>query len=76
MRELLEFILEKIIDSKDVTVSEREEDGVIVFTIHAPEEEIGKIIGKNGKVINAIKQLVKIQAIKQNSRVEINVEEN
>lgn len=76
MRELLEYILEKTIDNKDVTVSEGEEDGIIVFTIHAPQEEIGKIIGKGGKVINAMKQLVKIQAIKQNSRVEINVEEN
>lgn len=75
MKNLLEYILKNIIDNKDVTVSEDETDGSTVLTIHAPQEEIGRIIGKGGKVINAMKQLVKIQAIKENKRVEINVEE-
>lgn len=61
----------------EITVTEGgSEEGDIILTIHAPQEEIGKIIGKGGKVINAMKQLVKIQAIKDNKRVEINVEEN
>ncbi len=77
MRELLEYILEKTFSNKEITVSEDEgEAGDIILTIHAPQEEIGKIIGKGGKVINAMKQLVKIQAIKENKRVEVNVEEN
>lgn len=76
MKELLEYILTNIIDNKEITVSESEEDGSIILTIHAPQEEIGRIIGKGGKVINAMKQLVKIQAIRENKRVEINVEEN
>lgn len=75
MKDLLEYILQKTIDNKDVTVSESEEEGSVILTIHAPQDEIGKIIGKGGKVINAMKQLVKIQAIKDNKRVEINVEE-
>lgn len=75
MKDLLEYILSKIIDNKDVSVTESEEDGSIILTIHSPQDEIGKIIGKGGKVINAMKQLVKIQAIKDNKRVEINVEE-
>lgn len=77
MREVLEYILEKTFSNKEITVSEDEgEGGEIILTIHAPQDEIGKIIGKGGKVINAMKQLVKIQAIKENKRVEINVEEN
>ena len=76
MKELLEYILASIIDNKEITVSESEDEGSIILTIHAPQEEIGRIIGKGGKVINAMKQLVKIQAIKENLRVEINVEEN
>ncbi len=75
MRELLEYILKNIIDNDKVTVSESEDDGNITLTIHAPQDEIGRIIGKSGKVINAMKQLVKIQAIKENKRVEIDVEE-
>lgn len=76
MQELLEYILKATIGNDAITVSESEEEGSIVLTIHAPQEEIGRIIGKGGKVINAMKQLVKIQAIKENKRVEINVEEN
>ncbi len=76
MRELLEYILNQTFSNPEITVSESEsEEGDVVLTIQAPQEEIGKIIGKGGKVINAMKQLVKIQAIKENKRVEINVEE-
>ncbi len=76
MRELLEYILNHTFSNPEIMVSESEsEEGDVVLTIQAPQEEIGKIIGKGGKVINAMKQLVKIQAIKENKRVEINVEE-
>lgn len=75
MQELLEYMLEKTIGNPDIKVASEETDGNVVLTIHAPQEEIGRIIGKGGKVINAMKQIVKIQAIKENKRVEINVEE-
>ena len=76
MKKLLEYILDSMFSNEEITVSESEEEGSIILTIHAPKDEIGKIIGKGGKVINAIKQIIKIQAIKENKRVEINVEEN
>lgn len=75
MQELLEYMLEKTIGNPDITVTSEEADGNVVLTIHAPQEEIGRIIGKGGKVINAMKQIIKIQAIKENKRVEVNVEE-
>lgn len=76
MKKLLEHILEQMYGNPDITVSESEDEGSIILVIHAPQEEIGRIIGKGGKVINAMKQIVKILAIKENKRVEINVEEN
>lgn len=75
MKELLEYILAHTIGNPAIIVSESEEEGSTILTIKAPQEEIGRIIGKGGKVINAMKQLVKIQAIRENIRVEINVEE-
>lgn len=75
MQELLEYILNASFENPAITVSSEENDGNVTLTIHAPQDEIGRIIGKGGKVINAMKQLVKIQAIKENKRVEINVEE-
>lgn len=76
MQEILEYMLHEMYGNEAITVSAEEEDGNLTLTIHAPQEEIGRIIGKSGKVINAMKQIVKIQAIKENKRVEINVEEN
>jgi predicted RNA-binding protein YlqC (UPF0109 family) len=76
MQKLLDYILKNTFSNPEITTSESEEEGSTILTIHAPQEEIGRIIGKGGKVINAMKQIIKIQAIKENKRVEINVEEN
>lgn len=76
MKKLLELILDSIFDNKDITVDETEEDGIITLTIHAPQEEMGKIIGKKGKVINSMKQVIKILAIKEDKKVELQVAEN
>ena len=75
MQELLEYILKASYNNPEITVTSTEEEGNVILTIHAPQDEIGRIIGKGGKVINAMKQIIKIQAIKENKRVEINVEE-
>lgn len=75
MKELLEYILDALFKNPDITVTEEENDESTNLIISSPTDEIGKIIGKKGKVINSIKQLIKIQAIKENKRVEITVEE-
>lgn len=75
MKKLLEHIVDSIFDNKDITVSEEENEGITTFTITAPQEEIGKIIGKKGKIINAIKQVIKIQAIKEDKKIELQVAE-
>lgn len=75
MKELLEYILDSLFANPAITVSEEEDGEFITLIINAPQDEIGKIIGKKGKVINAIKQIIKIQAIKENKRVEIQVSE-
>lgn len=75
MKELLEYILNALFANPAITVSQEDDDEYLTLIINAPTDEIGKIIGKKGKVINAIKQLVKIQAIKDNKRVEIQVAE-
>lgn len=76
MQKLLEYILNETFSNPEITVTSSDDDGNVILTIHAPQSEIGKIIGKNGKVINAMKQIIKIQAIKDNKRVELQVEEN
>ncbi len=73
MKDLLTFIIENILPETDVKIEETEDDGYVKLTVHAPQEYIGRIIGKNGKTINSIKNIVKIKAIKENKRVDIEV---
>lgn len=74
MKELLTYILSSITDAP-FEIEEEESDGFITYTVKAPQDVIGKIIGKNGKTIHSIKNLLKIKAIKEQKKVEIRVVE-
>lgn len=77
MKKALEYIISQIVDDpKKVEVNEQEDQGMINFTITVDPADMGKIIGKNGKVIRAIRNVVKISAIKQNKKINIALIEN
>lgn len=61
IKETLEYILKAIIPESDqVSVEDHDEQGTIVFEISAPSELIGKIIGKEGKVIKSIRTILNL----------------
>lgn len=77
MKDILNFIVTSIVDKEnEVKIDEAEEDGVINFTITVATEEMGRIIGKNGKVIKAIRNIMKIPAMKENKKVFVNLTES
>lgn len=77
MKKALDYIVSSIVDDpKQVKITEEETDGVINFTVTVAKEDMGKIIGKNGKVIKAIRNVVKIPAIKQGKKIYISLSEN
>lgn len=70
MQEFVEYLVKKIVNNPDsVQISQEEEDGTIRFHITVHPDDAGLVIGKEGKVINAIRNLVRIQAIKEDKRV-------
>lgn len=76
MKKTLEYIVSLIVsDPKKVKITENEENGVLNFAIEVGESDIGKIIGKKGKVIRAIRSVMTIPAIKENKRINISIAE-
>lgn len=74
MKQLLEYIVPNIVNHpEDVVINETEENGVINLSIKVNPEDMGRIIGKSGKVIKAIRQIGRIIAIKKGVRVNIDV---
>jgi len=74
MKELVEYIARSIVDEPDeVNVTEGFGDGV-VLTLHVAPDDMGKVIGKQGRIASAIRALLKVAAIKQGIRVTLNIE--
>ncbi len=76
MKDTLYYIVSSIVDNPDqVVVEEDEQYDTVNFNVHVAKDDMGKVIGKNGKVIKAIKNVLKIPAIKQNKRINISLAE-
>ncbi|MBT3363518.1 MAG: KH domain-containing protein [Chloroflexi bacterium] len=74
MKELVEYIARSIVDDPEqVNVTEGYGDGV-VLNLHVAPDDMGKVIGKQGRIATAIRALLKVAAIKQGVRVTLNIE--
>ena len=70
MKNLVEYLAKNLTSKpKEVKVLDEEVEGRQIIKLHVAEEDMGKIIGKSGRIIKAIRTLVKIGAIKQSRRV-------
>ena len=74
MKELLSYMLENIVEGP-CEVTEDEQDGFVTYKVSVPKDQIGMVIGRSGKTINALKNILKIRAIRENMRVDIQIEE-
>lgn len=74
MEELVRYIVEHLVDNKDaVSITSEELDGVETLTIHVAEDDIGKVIGKQGKIAMAIRTLAKSVGAKYGKRYNIEI---
>jgi uncharacterized protein len=76
MKDTLEFLLKEIVDHPDeIKIVESIEEGKTILTIQANQEDIGKIVGKQGRIIKSIRNLIKLIAAKHNAYVDIIIAE-
>lgn len=67
MKNLLEFILIHLVDHpEDVKVEEVQQEHGTDYILHVHPEDMGKVIGKKGSLINSIRNIAKIRAAKEN----------
>lgn len=76
MREMLEYIVRALVDHPDdVRITEVEGERTVIYELRCNPEDIGKVIGKNGKTVGAIRTLLSTAAARQNRRAMLEVVE-
>lgn len=75
MKELLEFLLKGILGKTSFEVTETEADGRVDYTIKTDQENVGMIIGKGGKMIKTLRNLLKVRATLEKKVVFLNIGE-
>ncbi len=74
MTELLEFLTRALVEEPDaVQVEEFEENGDLVYEITVADGDLGRVIGKGGRVANAIRAIAKAAAVRMERRVIVDI---
>lgn len=75
MKELVETIAKALVDAPEqVVVTEKESDKGTLITLTVAKEDIGKVIGKQGRVANAIRSVAKAAGIRKGVHVMVDIE--
>ena len=70
MTELIEFLVKALVEEPEaVVVEELEEEGDLVYEITVAEGDLGRVIGKGGRIANAIRTIAKAAAVRIDRRV-------
>lgn len=74
MKELLEFIAKSLVDNPaDVYVTESESGSAVVLELHVGESDMGKVIGKQGRIAKSIRAVMKACASRENKKVIVEI---
>lgn len=74
MRELVEVIAKALVDSpEEVVVTERESGNDIIIELKVAKNDMGKVIGKQGRIAKAIRSVVKAASSKEEKRVIVDI---
>jgi len=77
MEQLISVIAKGLVEEKDavtVTVDEPAEDGTVVYHLHVAPDDMGRVIGKQGRIAKAIRTVVRAAAGKSGSRVVVEID--
>ena len=75
-KNLLEYIVKNLVTYPEkIEISEADADGKIVLQLKVAKEDMGRIIGKEGRIIRSIREIIYAYAAKESKKVSVDVEE-
>ena len=77
MKELLEGIVADLVDDKSavqVTVDEPNEEGVVVYHLHVAPDDMGRVIGKQGRIAKAIRVVMRAAASRIDQKIMVEID--
>ena len=75
MEDLLEYLARALVDDPDAVSVEAftEDDGTVVLELQVAQDDTGKVIGRGGRTVSALRTVVKAASVKENKRVLVDV---
>ena len=74
MKELLEYLARELVDEPDeVRVEESEDDRGVLLTLRVAKDDMGKVIGRGGRVAESMRALLKVAAARQDTRAVLDI---
>jgi len=77
MKDLLVIIARGLVEAPDavtVTVDEPNDEGVIVYHLHVAEGDMGRVIGKQGRIAKAIRTVMRAAAVRSNEKISVEID--
>jgi uncharacterized protein len=75
-REIVEYLARRLVDEPDaVRVEEVEREGAIVLQLHVAQDDVGKVIGRQGRIARALRTVVRASATRRDERVLLEIVE-
>ena len=71
---LVEYLARQLVDDPDaVRVEEHEREGTLVLELHVAEDDVGKVIGRGGRIVRALRTVVRASAVREGRRVLVEI---
>ena len=74
MKEIVEVIAKSLVDHPEAVAVEEKQDGSqLVLELHVAQDDMGKVIGKQGRIAKALRTVVKAAAMRENKKVTVEI---
>ena len=77
MKDLLVTVVQGLVETPDaveVTVDEPNEEGIVVYHLHVAAEDMGRVIGKQGRLAKAIRTVMRAAAVRKDEKIQVDID--